>query len=48
MMAESGLALLLNRDELPALSKRGGVLTPAVALGSVILGRLREFGGFEV
>ncbi|KIK58568.1 hypothetical protein GYMLUDRAFT_202410 [Collybiopsis luxurians FD-317 M1] len=48
MMAESGLALLLNRDELPALAKQGGVLTPAVALGDVIIGRLREFSGFEV
>ncbi|KAF5376019.1 hypothetical protein D9757_008839 [Collybiopsis confluens] len=50
MMAESGLALLLNTSSLPILSShgRGGVLTPAVALGNVIVDRLREYGGFEI
>jgi len=48
MMAESGLSMLLNREELPALSKKGGVLTPAVALGNVIVQRLQEYAKFDI
>jgi len=48
MLAESGLALLLNREKLPALSKQGGVLTPATALGDVIVKRLQEHAKFDI
>ncbi|KAJ4486084.1 Saccharopine dehydrogenase-domain-containing protein [Lentinula aciculospora] len=48
MMAESGLALLLDRESLPALAKNGGVLTPASALGDVIVKRLQEFAKFDI
>jgi len=48
MMAESGLALLLNREELPALSRKGGVLTPAVAFGDAVVKRLQDSGKFDI
>ncbi|KAJ3857802.1 Saccharopine dehydrogenase-domain-containing protein [Lentinula lateritia] len=48
MMAESGLALLLDKPALPALAKNGGVLTPAIALGDVIVKRLQEFAKFDI
>ncbi|KAJ3894798.1 Saccharopine dehydrogenase-domain-containing protein [Lentinula edodes] len=48
MMAESGLALLLDKSALPALAKNGGVLTPAIALGDVIVKRLQEFAKFDI
>lgn len=48
MMAESGLALLLNREELPALSRKGGVLTPAIAFGDAVVKRLQESGKFDI
>ncbi|GAW03588.1 saccharopine dehydrogenase [Lentinula edodes] len=48
MMAESGLALLLDKPTLPALAKNGGVLTPAIALGDVIVKRLQEFAKFDI
>ena len=41
MMGESALALVLDRDRLPS---RAGVLTPATALGTVLIGRLRAAG----
>jgi short subunit dehydrogenase-like uncharacterized protein len=44
MVCESALALALNTDELPTLAGRGGVLTPATALGGVLVRRLREAG----
>jgi short subunit dehydrogenase-like uncharacterized protein len=44
MVCESALALALNPDELPNLAGRGGVLTPATALGGVLVRRLREAG----
>lgn len=44
MVCESALALALNTDELPNLAGRGGVLTPATALGGVLVKRLREAG----
>jgi short subunit dehydrogenase-like uncharacterized protein len=45
MVSESGLALLLDRDALPA--SPGGVLTPATGLGDVLVSRLRA-AGFEI
>ena len=46
MMGESALCLALDRDRLPAA---GGVLTPATAMGSVLVDRLRAAGmTFEV
>ena len=47
MVSECALALLLNRDELPELGKRGGVLTPASAFGDVLVRRLEETGRFQ-
>jgi len=46
MLGESGLALALDADRLPA---RAGVLTPAAGLGDVLADRLRAAGfGIEV
>lgn len=46
MFGESGLCLALDGDELPA---RAGVLTPATAMGTVLIERLRAAGQtFEV
>ena len=41
MMGESALCLALDRDRLPAA---GGVLTPATAMGTVLIDRLRAAG----
>ena len=41
MLAESALALALDRDRLP---KRSGVLTTAVAMGDALIDRLRNAG----
>jgi short subunit dehydrogenase-like uncharacterized protein len=41
MLAESALALAFDGDRLPA---RTGVLTPATALGEVLVERLRGEG----
>ena len=40
MVCESALALALQMDELPGGMKFGGVLTPAVGLGAVLIERL--------
>ncbi|KAJ3750462.1 Saccharopine dehydrogenase-domain-containing protein [Lentinula detonsa] len=48
MMAESALALLLDSEELPPLAKKGGVLTPAIAFGDVIVRRLQEYAKFHI
>ena len=45
MLGESALALALQRDDLPPTP--GGVLTPATALGDVLVDRLRA-AGFEI
>lgn len=46
MLAESGLALALDRQSLPGT---GGAMTPATAMGQVLIGRLRKAGmTFEV
>jgi len=41
MLAESGLALVLDKDKIAA---RGGVYTPAACQGRVLLDRLIESG----
>ncbi len=41
MLGESALSLVLDRDRLP---DRAGVLTPATAMGEVLVERLREAG----
>ena len=41
MLGECGLCLALDRDRLPA---RGGVLTPATAMGTLLADRLRAAG----
>jgi short subunit dehydrogenase-like uncharacterized protein len=42
MLGESALALAFDRDRLP--ESEGGVLTPATAMGDVLVDRLREAG----
>ncbi len=44
MVCESALALALNLDELPGGAGRGGVITPAFALGDALVQRLRTAG----
>jgi short subunit dehydrogenase-like uncharacterized protein len=44
MVCEAALALALSRDELPGGSSRGGLLTPATALGPTLAERLRATG----
>jgi short subunit dehydrogenase-like uncharacterized protein len=44
MVCESALALALNTLQLPGGSQRGGVLTPAYAMGDVLVQRLRAAG----
>ena len=44
MLCESALALALNRDELPGGPGRGGILTPATALGQALRRRLEAAG----
>ena len=41
MLGQAALALALDTDRLPT---GGGVLTPATALGDVLVDRLREHG----
>lgn len=44
MLCEAGLALVLQKHRLPGGPQRGGVLTPATALGMVLVDRLRNQG----
>jgi short subunit dehydrogenase-like uncharacterized protein len=44
MVCESALALALNEADLPGFPARGGILTPATALGDVLVRRLRSAG----
>lgn len=44
MLCESAMLLATARDTLPGGAERGGVLTPATALGLPLLSRLRERG----
>lgn len=43
-LCESALSLALNFDQLPGGQERGGILTPATALGEVLAERLRKAG----
>jgi short subunit dehydrogenase-like uncharacterized protein len=43
-LCESALSLVLNANELPGGPQRGGILTPATALGEVLAQRLRAAG----
>jgi short subunit dehydrogenase-like uncharacterized protein len=47
ILCEAGLALAFDGPKLPGAQKRGGVLTPATALGEVLVPRLRA-AGFEI
>jgi short subunit dehydrogenase-like uncharacterized protein len=47
ILCESGLALAFDGSRLPGGSTRGGVLTPATALGEALVPRLRA-AGFEI
>ena len=47
MIAESALALLLQYSELPQWVQEGGVLTPATALGDVLVKRLEATGKMD-
>ncbi|KAJ7072889.1 NAD(P)-binding protein [Mycena amicta] len=44
MVAEAALSLALHHNDLPAMARRGGVLTPATAFGDVFAGRLNAAG----
>jgi short subunit dehydrogenase-like uncharacterized protein len=44
MIAEAALCLALQHAELPELAQAGGCLTPATALGDVLVARLRKAG----
>ncbi|KAF7289302.1 Sacchrp-dh-NADP domain-containing protein [Mycena indigotica] len=44
IVAEAALSIALHYDELPALARRGGVLTPATAFGDVLAKRLHDAG----
>ncbi len=44
ILCEAALALATQRSELPGGEARGGILTPATALGSVLMDRLRSAG----
>lgn len=43
----AGFASTSLPAELPALARKGGVLTPATAFGNVLVTRLEETGRFE-
>ncbi|KZT27108.1 hypothetical protein NEOLEDRAFT_1131093 [Neolentinus lepideus HHB14362 ss-1] len=47
MLGEGALALVLERDSLPALAHQGGILTPMSALGDVLIKRLGDTGRFD-
>jgi short subunit dehydrogenase-like uncharacterized protein len=44
LLCESGLCLAVDSDRLPGGAARGGVLTPATALGEALVPRLRAAG----
>ncbi|KAI8978341.1 Saccharopine dehydrogenase-domain-containing protein [Trametes punicea] len=48
LIAECALGLLLDDDELPVTARPGGVLTPATALGEVIVRRLQATGRIQL
>nr|XP_018999967.1 uncharacterized protein I203_07496 [Kwoniella mangroviensis CBS 8507]OCF63428.1 hypothetical protein I203_07496 [Kwoniella mangroviensis CBS 8507] len=48
LLAESGLSILLNLQFLPPITKQGGLLTPSIAFGDILLDRLNRSGQFQV
>lgn len=48
MIVESALAILLDKASLPALANQGGILTPASALGEVLVRRLEATGRIQI
>jgi short subunit dehydrogenase-like uncharacterized protein len=44
MLCEAALALAFDGAKLPGGAKRGGVLTPATAIGEALVPRLRRAG----
>lgn len=47
MLCECALAIVKDYDRLPPLAKQGGPLTPATALGNVLVERLEKTGFFS-
>lgn len=47
MISECALSIVLDYDRLPPLAKQGGPLTPATALGTVLVERLENSGFFS-
>ncbi|GAA5850238.1 hypothetical protein JCM8547_001055 [Rhodosporidiobolus lusitaniae] len=47
MISSAALCLLKDHDRLPRLAQRGGHLTPATALGKVLVERLEKTGRFS-
>ncbi|KAI6099936.1 hypothetical protein EDD16DRAFT_1657074 [Pisolithus croceorrhizus] len=48
MISEAALALVQDKDLLPPLGKRGGVLTPMTAFGDVLIQRLNACGRISI
>ncbi|WVW86380.1 hypothetical protein I302_108426 [Kwoniella bestiolae CBS 10118] len=44
LLAESALSLALDKDTLPPISLRGGMLTPSIAIGDTLVERLNRSG----
>ena len=47
MVSECALGLLSPREEFSTVARKGGVLTPMVALGMILVKRLSASGRFE-
>lgn len=47
MITECALAIVRDRNRLPPLAKQGGPLTPATALGNVLVERLEKTKAFS-
>nr|XP_019010531.1 uncharacterized protein I206_05003 [Kwoniella pini CBS 10737]OCF49312.1 hypothetical protein I206_05003 [Kwoniella pini CBS 10737] len=48
LLAESALSLVLSKDQLPTPAKKGGMLTPSIAMGDILIDRLNKSGKFEI
>ncbi|WWD03940.1 hypothetical protein V865_001998 [Kwoniella europaea PYCC6329] len=48
LLAESGLSILLDLQSLPPITKQGGLLTPSIAFGDILLDRLNRSGKFQI
>lgn len=47
MISEAALSIVLDYERLPPLARQGGPLTPATALGTVLVERLEKTGSFS-